>query len=94
MVADEGRRGGQRDVDHALLTKASDFIFDVAKRRVIPIVGRVNALLEAGKDPWGVASWWTTPSERLNDRCPYELLGSVEEQEIEELASADLEPIG
>ena len=70
------------------------FQFDVARRRVIPIVERVNKLLEARKDPWGVASWWTTPSERLNDRCPYELLGSVEEQKIEELAYADLEPIG
>jgi len=70
------------------------FQFDVARRRVNPVVERVNRLLEASKDPWGVASWWTTPSERLKGRCPHELLGSVEEPKIEELAYADLEPIG
>ena len=70
------------------------FQFDVRRRRIIPIVERVNKLLEASKDPWGVASWWTTPSERLNGRCPYELLGSVDEQKIEELARADLAPLG
>jgi hypothetical protein len=70
------------------------FQFDVGRSRIIPIVERVNKLLEASKDPWGVASWWTTPSERLNGRCPYELLGSADEQKIEELARADLEPIG
>jgi hypothetical protein len=70
------------------------FQFDVGRKRVIPVVERVNKLLEANKDPWGVASWWTTPSERLNGRCPHELLGSIDEQKIEDLARAELEPIG
>jgi hypothetical protein len=70
------------------------FQFDIRRRRVHPIVERVNKLLEAKNDPWGVASWWITPSERLNGRCPRDLLGKREEPGIEALANAELEPIG
>jgi hypothetical protein len=43
--------------------------------------GRVNSLLEASRDPWGVASWWTTPNAWLGAR-PLDLLGTDRAGEI------------
>jgi hypothetical protein len=54
----------------------------------------VNRLLGANDDPWGVASWWTTPSERLQNRAPKELLGTDEEPLLLDLANAELAPVG
>jgi hypothetical protein len=70
------------------------FQFDIARRCVRETAVRVNRLLGANEDPWGVASWWTTPSERLGSRPPKELLGTEEEHLLVELASAELAPIG
>lgn len=41
------------------------FQLDLARGRVRPVVAEVNALLRAGDDPWGCASWWFTPSGAL-----------------------------
>ncbi|MCK5798616.1 MAG: hypothetical protein KAI47_15595 [Deltaproteobacteria bacterium] len=70
------------------------FQFDIPKRALFAVVEQVNKLLQANRDPWGVASWWTTPSERLRGQCPYELLGTHDEPKILQLAEAELEPIG
>jgi hypothetical protein len=70
------------------------FQLEVGRARVRPIVVEVNRLLDALGDPWGVASWWITPSERLGDLSPRELLDTAEEDAIVQLARAELEPIG
>lgn len=41
------------------------FQFDQERAEVRPHVAHVNTMLEAAGDPWGVASWWLTPSSRL-----------------------------
>jgi hypothetical protein len=70
------------------------FQFDMARRCIRESAASVNRLLGASEDPWGVASWWTTPSERLQNRAPKELLGTDEEPLLLELANAELAPIG
>jgi len=70
------------------------FQFDVKRSRLRPVVSKVNKLLDALHDPWGVASWWITPSERLDGKPPKELLGTAREKEVLELAEAELEPVG
>jgi hypothetical protein len=66
----------------------------MARRCIRESAASVNRLLGASEDPWGVASWWTTPSERLQNRAPKELLGTDEEPLLLELANAELAPIG
>lgn len=70
------------------------FQLDVKKALLRPIVQKVNKLLDALGDPWGVASWWITQSERLEGRAPKDLLGSKDEGLILDLAKAELEPVG
>jgi len=41
------------------------FQFDLPARRVRPAVAEVNVQLGARSDPWGVASWWLSPSGSL-----------------------------
>ncbi|MFD6857123.1 hypothetical protein ACFWCF_07235 [Rhodococcus sp. NPDC060090] len=43
------------------------FQFDAATAKVRPIVSEVNQLLDAKHDPWGVSSWWLSPSGWLED---------------------------
>ena len=43
------------------------FQLDAQAGRLRPPVARVNALLDAKADPWGVASWWLSPHARLAD---------------------------
>lgn len=38
------------------------FQFDATTAAVRPIVAEVNQLLDAKNDPWGVTSWWISPS--------------------------------
>lgn len=41
---------------------------------VLPVVAEVNQLLDAASDPWGVASWWLSPSGIADDsRSPAQL---------------------
>ncbi|WP_238586275.1 hypothetical protein [Rhodococcus rhodochrous] len=50
------------------------FQFDETTASVRDPVATVNAMLGAATDPWGVASWWLTPSPRLpDDQSPADL---------------------
>lgn len=43
------------------------FQFDATTAKVRPIVADVNRSLDARNDPWGVGSWWLSPSGWLPD---------------------------
>ncbi|OUS80920.1 hypothetical protein [Rhodococcus sp. NCIMB 12038] len=43
------------------------FQFDAATAQVRPVVAEINQLLNATHDPWGVSSWWISPSGWLPD---------------------------
>ena len=49
------------------------FQFDRRQMDVYEVVQTVNMLLEARDDPWGAASWWLFPNDRLGD-CPANLV--------------------
>ncbi len=51
------------------------FQFDQERRDVFAEVRAVNERLDAASDPWGVASWWTSPHARLGAR-PADLVGT------------------
>jgi hypothetical protein len=56
--------------DHGVM-RVPAFQLDSERGRVRPIVLEVNALLGAGDDPWGCASWWFTASAALPEgMCP------------------------
>ena len=38
------------------------FQFDADTAKVRPLVAEINHLLDAKHDPWGVSSWWLSPS--------------------------------
>lgn len=71
-----------------------EFQFDDVTASVREIVATVNALLGAGADPWGVASWWLTPSTRLpQGQTPADLAVDPDpaaHRKLERLASAVL----
>lgn len=69
------------------------FQLDYGKRRVHPEVQKVNELLHAADDPWGVASWWVSRNDRLSAR-PMELVGSPRGDEVVEVVRAMLGPAG
>lgn len=71
-----------------------EFQFDTARGRIYETARSINQQLDAKNDPWGVASWWTTSSERLGNRAPKDLLGTDDEPELRLLADADLAPVG
>jgi hypothetical protein len=50
-----------------------------------PVVLEVNALLEAGRDPWGAADWWLSPNAWL-DTAPAGLLGTGRDRRLVEVA--------
>jgi hypothetical protein len=54
------------------------FQLDLERGRVRPVVERVNGVLCAAEDPWGVASWWLSPNGRLDGVSPASLLGDVD----------------
>lgn len=70
------------------------FQFDDATASVRDAVAAVNTALGAASDPWGVASWWLSPSTRLPDgQTPADLAADpdpVARQKLERLASAVL----
>ncbi|MDH6287199.1 hypothetical protein [Rhodococcus opacus] len=57
-------------------------------------VAAINAALGAAADPWGVASWWLTPSTRLREgQTPADLAADPDPaagRKLERLASAVL----
>ncbi|PBC47346.1 hypothetical protein [Rhodococcus sp. ACPA1] len=60
-----------------------EFQFDTVHHRVWPIVAYANRRLGAAEDPWGVTSWWRTPSDILDGRTP---LQDLEEGDLTEIA--------
>lgn len=64
------------------------FQFDARARRVRPVVAEVNALLAAIGDPWGVASWWLSPSGRLpQGRSPADEAAAGHDATVRDLAA-------
>jgi len=70
------------------------FQFHGARHCLHQAVTEVNRRMDALRDPFGVASWWLTPSERLDGRAPFELLGTADEPLVVDLVEADLAPLG
>jgi len=68
------------------------FQIDVTRREIYPEVRRVNEMLDAASDPWGVASWWVSENARLGAR-PVELVGADDEALVH-AAEAVIEPLG
>ncbi|MFJ5776137.1 hypothetical protein [Streptomyces sp. NPDC093094] len=56
-----------------------------ADGRPRPVVLTVNRLLDARRDPWGVADWWLSPNAWLAE-APHLLLGTPREAEVIEAA--------
>jgi hypothetical protein len=55
------------------------FQFD-RRGQIFPVARKVNALLGAASDPWGVASWWVSPHGALpHSASPRTLLGKQDE---------------
>ncbi|REE77512.1 hypothetical protein C8E05_7034 [Rhodococcus wratislaviensis] len=70
------------------------FQFDEATASVRDTVAAVNTALGAAADPWGVASWWLTPSTRLPEgQTPADLAADPDpaaSKKLERLAAAVL----
>lgn len=62
------------------------FQFDPLERRLRPVVASVNIALGARDDPWGVASWWSSATPRLDGAAPLTLLGTAREDSLLRLA--------
>jgi hypothetical protein len=74
-------RGGDPEQAHLISLAGPDgprlpvFQFD-AMGRPLPVVLGINALLDAGDDPWGVADWWLGRNAWLG-QAPAESLGRI-----------------
>ena len=64
------------------------FQVDPVAHRVHPVVTTVNRALDAAGDPWGVASWWVSPTPRLDGSSPAALVGSETEADLLVLVGA------
>lgn len=52
------------------------FQFDFQTHRPLKVVSRINIILEAPDDGWGVTAWWIQPHAMMpNHTAPKELLG-------------------
>ncbi len=69
------------------------FQLDQERQEIRPEVRKVNQLLDAATDPWGVASWWVSSHGMLGSR-PVDLVGTPEASAVIRAAEAMLEPIG
>jgi hypothetical protein len=65
------------------------FQFDPTERP-IPLVLRINHLLDAETDPWGVSDWWLSPNPWLCG-VPAELLGRATDIDLVAAAVAAVE---
>jgi hypothetical protein len=65
------------------------FQIDPRKKRLHPEVAEVNRILEAAADPWGVASWWMSPNDRLGVP-PMDLVGSARASAVVRVAEGML----
>ncbi|WP_329417734.1 hypothetical protein [Streptomyces sp. NBC_01268] len=57
------------------------FQFEEGTDRPLPVVGVINRLLMADRDPWGAADWWLGGNSWLGG-VPADLLGSVPDEEL------------
>ena len=64
------------------------FQIDPLDRRVHPVVETVNTTLRAVEDPWGVGSWWVSPTGCLDERAPMDLVGTDVENDLLVLVGA------
>lgn len=64
------------------------FQVDPVAQRVRPVVATVNRALDAVGDPWGVASWWVSPTPRLDGSSPAALVASDVEDDLLVLVGA------
>ncbi len=69
------------------------FQFDPVTHDIYAAVRTANETLGAHSDPWGVASWWSSPNDRLGS-TPADLVGTDKDSEIVHAAEALLEPVG
>ena len=69
------------------------FQIDSSRQEIHREVLKVNQILEAASDPWGVASWWISVNARLGSR-PMDLVGSGEGEAVIRAAEAAIQPLG
>ncbi len=69
------------------------FQIDAARQQIHPEVVKVNQLLDAATDPWGVASWWVSANGWLDAR-PMDVAGTPKSPAVVKAAEAVVEPIG
>ena len=70
------------------------FQFDIDRHQVWPVVARVNRLLDARHDPWGVAGWWIA-RQSAADAPRWQLVADPQRAaDLLDSAEALLEPIG
>ncbi|GAA0983672.1 hypothetical protein GCM10009555_055930 [Acrocarpospora macrocephala] len=76
---------GHDDPDLIRLERADGVVqvpaFQFRERRPRALVLRINRLLEADEDPWGVAGWWLGPNAWLGS-VPAELLDQPREPDL------------
>ncbi|MEV0449890.1 hypothetical protein [Streptomyces sp. NPDC050600] len=69
------------------------FQFEAGTDRPLPVVGVINRLLMADRDPWGAAGWWLGGNRWLGG-VPADLLGAVPDAQLalaaRELVEGDL----
>lgn len=81
-----GKLLGVQDNTNAYLFP--EWQIDQEGRRVFPVAAEINLLLDALNDPWGIASWWISPTDRLNGDAPKDLLGTKDDGDLFVLARA------
>ena len=87
------RRGGAVvGISHGGKTWYPSFQFDQRRGQVRPVVREINEALGAVDDPWGVASWWLTPSARRRDhQSPADLVEAGDDDVVRRLAGSLLD---
>lgn len=89
------RRGDLIGIPHRNRYLYPAFQIDVDARRIDPLVQTINRLLGADEDPWGVASWWLSPNERLEGETPRDALSRPRQRgRLPAIAEALVEPVG
>lgn len=88
--ASKARRAGKLlGLDVNGRTKYPVFQIDPARARIRPGVSEANMQLNARDDPWGVASWWLSPSGWLPDgQRPADIAVAGEREVLQQLVDA------
>jgi hypothetical protein len=69
------------------------FQLDRRRRTIRPAAARINQMLGAVADPWGVVSWWVGPNERVGGKTPVALLEAGDLETLERLAELEAAPL-